>query len=100
MENNVFEEPVPIIVGLGFPTKVETVAETYALLSEWPYERRDRTHGVALKSCKAALDGLIDAETARGAFLLFARKNGILMPDPSPVIAAQAMESRDPQLSA
>jgi len=33
----------------------------------------------AIRACKAALVGDVDAETARGVFLAFARKKDILM---------------------
>jgi len=88
METNTFEAPVSIIVGLGFPTQISSVAEAYALLSEWPHGRRDSTHAVALKTCRAALDGMIEAETARSTFVAFARKTGILLPENQSVIAA------------
>jgi len=98
MENSSFEVPVTIFVGLGFPTSVSSVAEAYALLAEWPYSRRDRAHSIALKACRAALDGMIDAETARGTFVAFARKTGILMPEP--VIAARQTKVLGRQVSA
>ncbi|WP_028032640.1 DUF982 domain-containing protein [Chelativorans sp. J32] len=88
MEINAFEEPVTIVVGLGFPAEVTSAAEAYAVLSEWPHSRRDKVHRVALKTCKAALDRMVDAETARSAFLVFATKSGILVPEARPVIAA------------
>jgi len=92
MENNVFEEPVFIVVGLGFPREVSTVAEAYAILSEWPHHRRGKAHDRAMKVLRAALDGSVDAQTARSSFVAFARKTGMLMPE-SDVVAAQAMDS-------
>lgn len=88
MDSTVFEEPVSIFVGLSFPTRVENVAEAYAILAEWPLNQRGPAHKSALNACKAAMAGLIDAETARGMFVAFARKCGILMPETEPVIAA------------
>jgi len=90
METNTFEEPVSILVGLGFPARVQTVAEAYAILLEWPGRRRNAAHEMALKACRAALSGEVDAETARGAFLAFARRSGMLTPDGDGVIAARA----------
>jgi hypothetical protein len=88
MEYSDFEEPVPVFVGLGYLTRVETVAQAYALLSDWPYDQRGPAHSVALNACKAALAREVDAETARSTFAAFARKKGILAPEPDPVVAA------------
>jgi hypothetical protein len=98
MENNVFEDPVSIIVGLSFPTRVETVAEAYGILSEWPHYQRDNVHAFALKACKAALAGEIDAETARVPFIAFAKKNALLLPRNEPVVAARATETQGQRL--
>lgn len=89
MENNVFNEPVTIFVGLGFPTKVETVKEAYALLDEWPPSRRNAAHAVAMMACKAALAGEIEAETARGTFVAFAKRHDLLAPEMDALIAAR-----------
>lgn len=89
MDNNVFEEPVSICVGLSFPTTVETVAEAYAMLAEWPQNQRGSAHRLAMNACKAALAGAVDAETARGAFLRFAKNSGMLLPESDAVIAAR-----------
>lgn len=90
MDNNTFEEPVTVLRGLGFPRPVRTVAEAHALLAEWPHSQRGPAHEMALKACRAALGGLVDAQTARGAFAAFARGNGILMPDNEAVVAARS----------
>lgn len=76
-----FDDPVWIFVGLNVPRRVETVSEAYSVLAEWPQRQRDNAHRIALNACLAALGGTIDAETARGPFVAFARKSGILMPD-------------------
>jgi hypothetical protein len=84
-----FEEPVPIVVGLNFPTYVKGVTEAYAMLLEWPLNQRGPAHRMAMKACKAALDGDIDTETARSTFAAFAGKCGLLMPQ-TDVVAAVA----------
>ena len=90
MQIGIFEEPVSIIVGLGIPVQVGTVAEAYAILSEWPVNQRGPAHDIALKACRAALAGEIDADTARGTFAAFAARSGILTPDDSALVAARA----------
>lgn len=80
MEHNLFERPVTILVGLGFPTEVKSVTEAIAVLYEWPPSRRDPAHVVAFHACKAALAGEIEAETARGLFVAFAQRHDLLAP--------------------
>ena len=80
-EYNVFEEPVSLFVGLGLPVQVRTVAEAYALLGEWPPSKTDPAHTMAIKACKAALSGKIEAQTARGLFVAFAHRHDLLAPE-------------------
>ena len=102
MQYNMFNTPVTIIVGLGFPTEVRTVAEAYALLSEWPLSKKDPAHAMALKACKAALCGDVEAETARGLLVAFARKHDALAPDfahvpgPAELTPAPVLNDRRP----
>jgi hypothetical protein len=74
-EYETFEEPVPVFVGLGYLTRIETVSQAYALLSDWPCGQRDPAHVAALNACKAA-------------FAAFASKKGILASEADPVVAA------------
>ena len=88
MDPNRFETPVTIFTGLGFPTMIESVAESYARLADGPKESRDAAHRMALGACRVALAGEIDAETARGTFLAFARKANLLAPAVDDLVAA------------
>lgn len=98
MEHNLFQYPVTILVGLGFPTKIQSVKDAYALLSEWPPSRRNSAHAVALNACRAALAGEIDAETARGTLVAFARRVDLLAPDTAG--SASAREAGDFEIAA
>ncbi|WP_245493069.1 MULTISPECIES: DUF982 domain-containing protein [unclassified Mesorhizobium] len=49
--------------------KIESAAEAYALLADWPAASRTAAHDIAAKACRAAMDGEIDAETARATFV-------------------------------
>jgi hypothetical protein len=92
-----FEKPVCILVGLGFPRKVESVEEAYQLLADWPQFSKNAAHVVALNACAAALRGEIEAETARGAFVAFARRSNILISNADePIMAAAANRRRQP----
>lgn len=75
-----FATPVHVIVGFGLPSTIESVLESYELLDDWPPSQRRSEHKVALKACRAALNGEIDPETARSTFVEFARRNDLLAP--------------------
>ena len=90
MDNNTFEEPVTVLLGLGFPRPVKTVAEAHALLAEWPHGQRGAAHEMALKACRAALGGSVEGDIARRAFVAFARGCGILVPDNDAIVAARS----------
>ncbi|NEI74534.1 DUF982 domain-containing protein [Rhizobium lusitanum] len=98
MKPDMFERPVSILVGLGFPTEVRSVVEAYRHLSEWPVSMRDVAHTVALKACSAALCGEIEAETARGLFAAFAEKHDLLAPETNVIAASRLWRDRDPHM--
>ncbi|WP_352882417.1 DUF982 domain-containing protein [Mesorhizobium sp. M1396] len=81
MNRGQFEEPVTLLVGMGFPRKIDSVMEAYALLQDWPTASRNGAHAVALNACKAGIAGEIDPETVRATLVTFARRNEILVPD-------------------
>ncbi|MBB6411546.1 DUF982 domain-containing protein [Mesorhizobium sangaii] len=71
-----FEKPVRVWVGLGFPRQLNTVADAYQFVTEWCGNSPEQR--AAIRACKAALTGDVDAETARGVFVAFARRKDIL----------------------
>ncbi|MER8445258.1 DUF982 domain-containing protein [Mesorhizobium sp. M1066] len=81
MNRGQFEEPVTLLVGMGFPRKIDSVMEAYALLQDWPSAGRNGAHAVALNACKAGIVGEIDPETVRATLVSFARRHDILVPD-------------------
>lgn len=93
-----FEKPVRILVGLGFPHQINTVADAYQVLLNWLGDSAEQKS--AMRACKAALAGEVDAETARGVFLAFARRRGILAPESDDVIAANAVAEYSSGVSA
>ena len=72
-----FEKPVFVWVGLGFPRQLNTVVDAYQLVLDWCGNSPEQK--AAIRACKAALTGDIDAKTARGIFVAFARKKDILV---------------------
>lgn len=84
MNSTYFEVPVIVLVGLGFPRKVESAIEAYQLLSDMRLTTSKAAHKVAMQACKAAIDGTIDPETAKSAFVAFARRNAMLVSNDPP----------------
>lgn len=74
-----FEKPVHVWVGLGFPRQLNSVVDAYQFVMDWCGNSPEQK--AAIRACKAALAGEIDAETARGIVVQFARKKDILMED-------------------
>ncbi|MBT1159281.1 DUF982 domain-containing protein [Aminobacter anthyllidis] len=74
-----FEKPIRVWVGLGFPRQLNTVVDAYQFAMEWCGNSPEQR--AAIRACKAALSGDVDAETARGVFTAFARKKDILVLD-------------------
>ncbi|RWG76630.1 DUF982 domain-containing protein [Mesorhizobium sp.] len=74
-----FERPVRVWVGLGFPRQLNTVVDAYQFAIDWCGNSPEQK--AAIRACKAALIGDIEAETARGVFVAFARKKDILIED-------------------
>ncbi|SFO66424.1 Protein of unknown function [Mesorhizobium sp. NFR06] len=74
-----FETPVRIWVGMGFPRQLNTVADAYQFAVDWCGNSPEQK--AAIRACKAALAGDIDAETAKGVFVAFARRKDILIED-------------------
>ena len=72
-----FEKPVRVWVGLGFPRQLNSVVDAYQFLTDWCGNSPEQR--AAIRACKAALAGDIDAETARGVLVRFASKKGILV---------------------
>ena len=98
MKPDMFEQPVTILVGLGFPAEVRTVMDAYRHLAEWPGSLRDTARSIALKACSAALRGEIEAETARGLFAAFAEKHDLLAPETNVIAASSRRRDKDPHI--
>jgi hypothetical protein len=78
MDTKVFERPVSVYVGLGCVRTVASVMDAYMMLNDWTSTRKCHAHEMALKACKAALKGDVDAETVRSLFVAFALRHHCL----------------------
>ena len=89
--------PVAIAVGAGFKREIASLTAMQNFLKEWPSASRGESHATALRACEAARAGDIDLDTARQAFLDFAKKAGIEWTGADPVAVlreAKIMRSR------
>lgn len=72
-----FEQPIRVWVGLGFPRQLNSVVDAYQFANE--YCGNSPEQRAAIRACKAALTGEIEPETARGIFVAFAKKKGLMV---------------------
>ena len=80
MDRTQFEEPVSVLVGLGYPAKIDSASRAYQLLCELPLTGNS-ARSVAVRACKLAMEGKLDPETARSAFTAFAKRKAMLAGD-------------------
>ncbi|MDW6021750.1 DUF982 domain-containing protein [Mesorhizobium sp. BAC0120] len=92
MKSRLFDQPVSIFVGLGFPREVRGVTDAFQVLTEWPQSGRDSSHDEALEACRAALAEAGDARRVRAAFESFARVHDVLAPEALAATAHKAAE--------
>ncbi|KHJ54517.1 hypothetical protein LA66_13860 [Aureimonas altamirensis] len=83
-----FREPVTVLVGIGVPVAVSDVRHALELMIDWPHRSRRTGHFACIDTCRQALNGRCDTETAREAFMSFAESAGILMPPLNDAILA------------
>lgn len=96
MTPDIFHVPVRILVGLGFPRDIRSPLDAVVYLDDVPKPARNSAYTMALRACKAALAGEIEAETARGTFVAYAHKQDILAPLTEDVVAATSMKRFEP----
>jgi len=78
-----FDEPIWLLVGLGYPQRIDSVSGAYRVLLDNPPSYPDAAYDVALRACRSAVEGAIDAATVRGVVACFAQRRGILVPAPA-----------------
>lgn len=90
MDHTEFDEPVAVVVGLGFVKQINTAMDAFTFLNEWPVHQAKSAHAVALNVCRAAICGDADSETARSVFVEFALRNHLLAADVKPANLTEA----------
>lgn len=81
MDRTVFRKPVSVLVGVGYPAKIESARQAYELLCELPSAATNPSNWIAAGVCKLAMEGKAEPETARSAFVGFARRMAMLAGD-------------------
>jgi hypothetical protein len=100
MNRSVFEQPVWVFAGLNFPLPLESASQAHSFLLNAPGHLRGPGYSGAANACLAAIRDEVDAETARAAFVAYADRNGILIPEADDLIAASAIGARSSGASA
>ena len=78
-----FDEPLWLLFGLGYPHRVDSVSGAYRALLDNPPSYPDAAYEVALRACRSAVEGAIDAATVRGIVACYAQRRGMLVPAPA-----------------
>jgi len=97
MKPDMFDKPVTILLGLGIPTGVKSVMRAYQILMDWR-NAADPARELALKACKAAINGEIEAQTARAVFVAFAERHNLLAPEIGGLIVQNSKSNSDPHI--
>jgi hypothetical protein len=82
MDDKPFRTPVIIDTGSHADRDVKSLREALDVLAtEWAGDTRGSAYAEAVRSCRAALDGLLPVEQARDAFSAAAWEAGIFVSD-------------------
>ncbi|MCV0396172.1 MAG: DUF982 domain-containing protein [Rhizobiaceae bacterium] len=84
-----FERPVTVLVGLGFPCRIESASGALSFLEDMPVPLRDEAWMAATDACRDARDGRAPIEEAQDVLTAFARRRGILVEEAPPVMTAE-----------
>lgn len=81
MIETTFIAPVTVLVGLGFPRRIESVLDAISFLDEQPEMLRDEAFYATYDACRDALAGVESVADARDVFCALARRRGVLVED-------------------
>ncbi len=76
-----FPRPVSVLVGLGFPRRIDTPLEAYMFLSAAPGLLHDEAFDATMATCQMALAGTASVEEANDVFAAYARRCGLFVED-------------------
>ncbi len=92
-----FERPLIMFVGLGFPRRLNSAIDALQVLDELPERYRGPAYSTAVRACRAAIAGEVEAETARGIVESYARAKSMLVDE---MLAPHAIAARDDLIGA
>jgi Protein of unknown function (DUF982) len=76
-----FEEPLTVLVGLGFPRQISSLLDAIRYLDEQPSFLRDEAFHATYGACQDALNGDITSDEARDILCALLRRRGTLLED-------------------
>ncbi len=71
--------------------------QAYQILMDWR-NAADHSRELAIKACRAAIDGEIEAQTARAVFVAFAERHDLLAPEIGSLVARSSKRNSDPYI--
>jgi hypothetical protein len=71
--------------------------QAFQILMDWP-NPTDGARDLALKVCRAALKGKIDAQAARAVFVAFAEIHDLIAPDINSLMARRSNRTSNPHV--
>lgn len=92
-----FKRPVILFVGLGFPRALNTPMDALQVLNELPSSYYGPAHTSAVKACRAAIEGSVEPEVARGVVEAYVKARGLLADE---LIAPHAIAARQDLIGA
>ncbi len=81
MHNMLAFKPVIVTAEVGDKREISSLCDMIEFLTEWAKTRESKTWEIAMKACNAAQSGELDPQVAHNAFVAFARRSKILVPE-------------------
>ncbi len=81
MHNMMLFKPVVVTAEVGDKREICSLSDMIEFLEEWAKTGETRTWEMAMRACNSARAGELDPQIARDAFVAFARRSKILVPE-------------------
>lgn len=89
MHNLLAFKPVVVTAEVGDKREISSLCDMVQFLTEWAKTGESKTWEIAMKACNAAQSGELDPQIARNAFVAFARRSKILVPEDTKYITVK-----------
>jgi hypothetical protein len=77
MPTTQFPRPVTVLVGLGFPRRIASALDAYALLTGISGLAHDEAFEATITTCQLAMVGTVSADEANDVFTAYTRRTGL-----------------------